>query len=192
MSSRSRGAFVIFAAVAGGSVLIAANAPSSNSGGKMHSVLLIKPGLWEFGDTAKVAGDTVFPDAVAARIPPAQRAQHLTELLQMISQPGKARECINQATFEQRIFAIETGCTRTMTSNRADRLEVRTECRNESGGFQQSRIARILATNAASVISSFHAVSTRAGKTMTVDSVENGHWISANCGNIHAIPLLQK
>jgi len=183
MLSRTWGVLVIFTALAAGSALVAA-------GEKMHSVLQIKPGLWEFSDTAKVAGDTVFPEAVVARVPAAQRAQHLAELRQMLSQPSRERECINQATFEQRVFGIESSCKRTIASNTAGRLEIETECRSESNGLKQYKIAKILATNAASVISSFHAVSTRAGKTMTVDSIENGRWIGSNCGSVHGIQQL--
>lgn len=190
MPSRSWGVFAIFAAVAAGSALVAAHAAQAIPGAKMHSALQIKPGLWEFSDTAKVAGDTVFPDAVVARVPAAQRAQHLAELRRMISQPSKERECINQAIFEQRIFGIETSCKRTIVSNTAGRLEIGTECRSESGGLKQYKIAKVLATSAASVISSFHAVSTRAGKTMTVDSVENGRWIGSNCGSVRGIQQL--
>ena len=190
MSSRSRAEFAIVAAMIAGSILIEANAPPSFSASKMHSVLHIKPGLWEFNDTPKVVGDTVFPDAVVAGVPLAQRSQHLAELRQMISQPSRERECISQATFEQRVFSIESGCKRTVSSNTAGRLEIETECRDESGGLVQQKLAKILATSAASVISSFHAVSTRAGKTMTVDSVENGHWISSNCGGLHGIQIL--
>lgn len=190
MSSRSRAEFVIVAAMIAGSALIEANAPASLSNGKMHSVLHIKPGLWEFSDIPKVMGDTVFPDAVVAGVPLAQRPQHLAELRQMISQPSKERECISQATFEQRVFTIESGCKRKISSNTPERLDIETECRDESGGLIQNKLAKILATSAASVISSFHAVSTRAGKTMTVDSVENGHWISSNCGGLHGIQVL--
>lgn len=172
------------------SALVVANAPPPLSGGKMHSALHIKPGLWEFSDTAKVAGDTVFHDAVVARVPAAQRSQHLAELRQMISQPSRERECINQAIFEQRVFGIDSSCTRTIASNSVGRLEVGTECRNESGGLKQYKVTKIVATSAVSVTTSFHTVSTRAGKTMTVDSVENGHWIGSNCGNVRGIQML--
>ena len=187
MSSRSRGAFAIFAALIAGGALVAATPPFS---GKTHSILHIKAGLWEFRDTSKVVGDTVFADAVVARIPEGQRAQHLAELRRMISQPSRERECINQAIFEQRVFGAETGCKRAIMSNTADRLEVGIECQDESGALKQSKVAKILATSPVSVTTSFHAVSTRAGKTMTVDSVEYGHLISSNCGNVHGIQIL--
>ena len=190
MSYRRRGGFIMVSALVGGGALAAADTLPLQPALKMHSELRIKPGLWEFSDTAKVAGDTVFPDAVVARVPAAQRAQHLAELRRMISQPSKERECINQAIFEQRIFGIETSCKRTIVSNTAGRLEIGTECRSESGGLKQYKIAKVLATSAASVISSFHAVSTRAGKTMTVDSVENGRWIGSNCGSVRGIQQL--
>lgn len=157
---------------------------------KMHSELRIKPGLWEFSDTAKVAGDTVVPNAVLARVPPAQRASHLAELRQMISQPTRERECISQAIFEQRVFGTESGCSRTIGSNTAGRLEIATVCRSESGGFKQYKTGKILATSGTSVITSFRAVSTQAGRTMTVDSVERGHWVGASCGNVHGIQQL--
>jgi hypothetical protein len=137
-----------------------------------------------------VAGDTVFPDAVLATVPPAQRAQHLAELRQMISQPSRERECITQAIFEQRLFGIEPSCKRIVATNTPSRLEVLTECRGDSGSVKQSKASKIVAGSSTNVISSFRAVSTQGVKTMTVDSVEIGRWVSSNCGNVHGIQLL--
>jgi hypothetical protein len=41
----------------------------------VHVALQIRPGLWEYADTPKVTGDTIFPDAMLAHVPPAQRAR---------------------------------------------------------------------------------------------------------------------
>ena len=158
---------------------------------KVHAALHIKPGLWEFEDRARVTGDSVFADALVAGIPPAQRAQHLAQLRQMIAQPGRERECISQATFEQRVFLTETGCKRTIVSNTAKRLEVVTQCRAQDGALTQIKNGRVLATSPTSAMTSFHAVSTRGRKTMTVDSLETGHWVSASCGNVHGIQQLR-
>jgi hypothetical protein len=190
MSKPIRWVFVLAAPLAAATALAAARISPSPSPPKLHAALQIKPGLWEFNDRAKVAGDTVFRDALVAGIPAAQRAQHLAELRQMISQPSRERECINQTTFEQRLFGIEASCKRTIASNTAGRFELVTECRGESGGVKQYKTARILATSPTSVTTSFHAVSTQASKTMTVDSVENGHWVGSNCGNVHGIEQL--
>lgn len=167
-------------------VLVSA-APAPNP----HVLLQVKPGLWEFDDTATVSGDSVFPDAVLAGVPGSQRARRLAQLRQMIAQPGKERECITEAAFEQRLFGIETGCSRTIVSNNASRIEIVTECRAESGGLGQYKKARVLASSPASATMSFHAASTRNGKTMTVDSVENGHWVTSNCGNVHGIQIVE-
>lgn len=190
MSYRSRDAFLIIAALISGIGWAAAGDSSSPRKSEMRSKLQVKPGLWEFDDSAKITGDTVFPDAVLDGVPAAQRAQHLAELRKMISQPSRARECITQAVFEQRVFGIEPSCKRTVAINTPNRLEVLTECRGEAGGLTQSKTARILATGATSVTTSFHAISTRAGKTMTTDSVEHGHWVNPNCGNVHGIQQL--
>jgi hypothetical protein len=190
MQFRSRIGFIMVAGLVAGGALAATDARPAKPAVKMHSALQIKPGLWEFYDTARVTGDTVFPDAVLARVPAAQRARRLAELRQMISQPSRERECISQATFEQRVFGIQTGCSRTVASNRPGRLEIVTKCRDGSGGFEQSKSGKILATSGTSVTTSFHAVSSQAGKTMTVDSLERGQWVGSSCGNIHGIQQL--
>jgi hypothetical protein len=187
MPYRSRDAFIMLAVLIGGTGLAAADKASSPPTGAMHAKSQIKPGLWEFGDSAKVTGDTVFPDAVLDQVPAAQRSQHLAALRQMISQPSRKRECITQAVFEQRLFGIETGCQRALVSNAAGRLEVLTQCHGAAGGLTQSKTMPILATSATGVPTAFQAVSTRAGKAMTVDSVEHGQRVSANCGDVHAI-----
>jgi hypothetical protein len=135
MPYRSRDAFILFAALIGGTGLAAADKAPSPPTGAMHATLQIKPGLWEFDDTAKVTGDTVFPDAVLDQVPAAQRPQHLAALRQMISHPSRKRECITQAIFEQRLFGIDTGCQRTPVSNTAGRLEVLTQCHCAAGGL---------------------------------------------------------
>ena len=173
------------------SAAAAAVAAASPSPAKLHAAMHIKPGLWEFDDQAKVTGDSVFADALVAGVPPAQRAQHLAQLRQMIAQPGRERECMSQATFEQRVFLTETGCKRTVVSNAANRLDVVTQCRAQDGGLTQIKNGRVLATSPTSAIMSFHSVSTRGGKTMTVDSLENGRWVSASCGNVHGIQQLR-
>ena len=187
MTDQSRVGFIVIAALAAGGALAASNSFPAKPAPKLHSALQIKPGLWEFYDAARVAGDTVFPDAVLAGVPAAQRARHLAELRQMIAQPSRERECISQATFEQRVFSLETGCSRTVASNTAGKLEIATECRGGSGTFEQYKGGKVLATSGTSVITSFHAVSTQGGKTMTVDSLERGHWVASSCGNISGI-----
>jgi hypothetical protein len=158
---------------------------------KPRVLLQIKPGLWEFDESTKVAGDSVFPDAMLAGVPAAQQARRLAQLRQMIAQPGRERECITQAVFEQRLFGIEAGCKRTVVSNTSGRIEIASECHGESGGLTQDKKAKILATSPTVATMSFHAVSTQNGKTMTVDSVQNGRWVSSSCGNVHGIQIVE-
>lgn len=108
----------------------------------------------------------------------------------MIAQPSRERECISQRVFEQRLFGIETGCKRTIVANNSSRFEIESECHGQSGGVTQTKTARILAASPNGVTTSFHAVSTEGGKTMSVDSIEDGRWISANCGNMHGVQQL--
>lgn len=180
MARRIRYALVLAAA------LVSA-APAPNP----HVLLQIKAGLWEFNDSTKVAGDTVFPEAMLAGVPAAQRTQRLAQLRQMIAQPGRERECITQAAFEKRLFGLETGCKRTIVSNTPARIEIVTECEGESAGLRQDKKAKILATSPTAATMSFHAVSTQNGKTMTVDSVQNGRWLSSSCGNVHVIQIVE-
>ena len=183
------GLFVIAVVIA--PALGAGNTPSSPLAGNSHAVLQIKPGLWEFNDIANVTGDTVISDAMLATIPAAQRAQYLAETRKMMAQPSRERECITQATFEQRLSSIESGCTQTVVSNTANRIEVLTECRAESGGIKEYNRSKLVAPNPLSVTTSLHAVVTRQGKTMTVNSTQSGHWLSSNCGNVKGIQQLQ-
>lgn len=188
VANRLDGSFVLVAALLAGTALAAAATPPPPP--NMHPVLQIKPGLWEFDGTTKVVGDAVFPDAALTGVPVTRRVQRLMELRQMIARPSRERECMSQAIFEQRLFGIEPSCHRAVASNTGGRLEILTECHGESGGLKQSTNARILATTATSVTTSFHAVSTRADKTMTVDSIESGRWIGSSCGNVHGIEIL--
>ena len=182
------GLFVI--AVVTAPALGAGSTPSSPPTGILHVVLQIKPGLWEFGDTPKVTGDTVISDAMLATIPATQRAQYLAETRKMMAQPSRERECITQATFERRLSSVGSGCTQTVVSNTASKVEILTECRAESGGMKQYNSRRLVAPNPISVTTSFHAVVARQGKTMTVDSIESGHFLSSNCGNVKGIQRL--
>lgn len=173
-------------AVGLGSAVGSAPAPSPN----LHSAFRIRAGLWEFSDTARVSGDTVFPETILARIPAGQRAEHLAELRRMLSQPSRERECINQAAFERQLFTAGTGCRQALGSNTASRLELITECQSESGAFKQRSTSKAVASSPMSVITSMHAVSTQFGKTMTVDTIQSGRWISASCGNVRGIQQL--
>lgn len=174
-----------YALVLGGALVSAAPAPN------LHVLLQIKPGLWEFNDSAKVTGDTIFPETMLAGVRAAERAHRLVELRRMIAQPGRERECITQAVFEQRLFGVESGCKRTIVSNRPSRIEIATDCEGESGGLTQHKSAKILATNPILATMSFHAVSTKNGKTMTVDSIETGRWLGPSCGNVHGIEIVE-
>jgi hypothetical protein len=178
-------------AVATAPALGAGNTPNSPLAGNSHAVLQIKPGLWEFSDTPKVTGDTLISDAMLATVPAAQRAQYLAETRKMMAQPSRERECFAQATFEQRVLSVGSGCTQTVVSNTASRIEVLTECRAESGGLKQYNSRKLTAPNPISVTTSFHAVVTRQGKTMTIDSIENGRWLNSSCGNVKGIQQLQ-
>lgn len=179
------------AALIAGAALGIGNAPVAVPTGKTHSVLQIKAGLWEFSDMAKVTGDTVFPEAMLARVPAGQRVGRLAELRRMLAQSSRERECMNQAVFEQRLFSLATGCTQTIASNTSGRLEAVTECRAQSGAFTQRSTRRLVVSSPAIATISMHAVSMQAGKTMIVDSVESGRWVSSSCGTVHGIQQLQ-
>jgi hypothetical protein len=181
---------VLGAAAVAATALTAADSAPVPPFAKMHSALRIKPGLWEFNDQVKVTGETVLPDAAVAGLSPAQRVRRLAELRQMIAQPSRERECMSQESFERRLFGIETSCKHVITSNNASRIEILFQCRGESGGLKQSKESRILAASPTAITMSFHAVNARNGKTMTVDSLETGHWVGLSCGNVHGIEQL--
>ena len=171
------GKLLVTLALFGPTALAAANAP--------HAVLQVKRGLWRFGDTTRVAGDTVFPDTM--KTPPGDRAQRLADLRRMLSQPSGERECLTQASIEQRIFNAGKSCKLTIVSNTPRLLEVLTECHVKIGSFTQDTTQRLVMSSPTSVTMSTHSVSRQGGKTMTVDSTAVGHLVSAACGNVHMI-----
>ncbi|HEY4113888.1 MAG TPA: DUF3617 family protein [Rhizomicrobium sp.] len=148
---------------------------------RLHVVLQIKPGLWEFTDQTKVAGDTIVADTMLAHVPPAQRAQFVTQARQEMTQPHKERECITEAKFEQRISLNFPGCTRTVATNTAKAFDIRSLCRSESRGMKEDTRQRIWASSPDAVATTTHAVTTRGTQTMTMDAVSTGRWIGADC-----------
>ena len=172
-----------------GLVAIMAMAAPALCAGTMHTVLQLKPGLWEFTEMPKVTGDTVISDAMMAKIPPGQRAQFLTETRKMMAQPQRVRECMTQAKFDQRLLsAVRSGCTQTTVSNMASRIEVQTKCRD--AGSQQGTDRTVVASSTTDVTSTMHAVVAQHGNTMTVDTIETGRWLSAGCGGVKDIEVL--
>ena len=188
MSKRLHSPFLVVG-VPLATALVAASASNLLAAGPLHSALHIRPGLWEFNSSGKVIGDTVFRDALLAGVPEAQRAQHLAWLRQQISQPSKERECLSEAGFERQISSLGTGCKQSVVSNTGSRFEVLTQCVAEDHGWKDVTSSRTVATATTSTTSE-HGVSSKAGKTMTRDTVESGHWISSSCGNIHGIQIL--
>ncbi len=178
-------------AVVFGAALYAVGTARSQPAGTAHIMLQIKEGLWEFSEIPRVTGDTIISDAMMARVPAAQRTQYLAETRKAMEQPGKVRECINQKTFEQRVFSVGSGCVQTVVANAASGIEVFTECHSGNGGIKQDNTRKLVAMEPTSVNTSFHGVLARQGKTMTVDSTESGHWLSSNCGDVKGIQQLQ-
>ena len=181
----SRAGVLASVVIAVGSAVGSVPAPNS----KLHSVLQIRPGLWEFISTANVSGDTVFPETLLARVPAGHRAGHLAELRRMMSQPSRERECISQAVFERQLFTAGSGCKQAAGPNTVSRLEVVTECQSQSGAFKQRSTSKAVASSPTAVTTSMHAVSMQSGKTMIVDSVQRGRWIGASCGNVRGIEV---
>ena len=153
-----------------------------------HLLLQVKHGLWMFGDITKVTGDTVFPDTMKTL--PGDRAQRLAEVRGMLSQPSRERECLTQASLEQRIFNAGENCKQTIVSNTPRLFERLTECQSKIGSFTQDTRQRLVISSSTNMTMSTHSVSTQRGKTMVVDAVETGHLANLNCGNVHTIEQL--
>src|SRR3954469_22817282 len=112
MSKPGRASFLIAAAMVA-TVVAASSGHRLMAAGKPRLVLQIKPGLWVFDTESRVSGDTVIANAISVRIPAAQLPTYLAETRRMMGQPSKQQECINQATFEQQLLAVGTGCKQT-------------------------------------------------------------------------------
>lgn len=158
--------------------------------GKLHSLLQLRPGLWEFSDVPTVSGDTIMPQSMLTHIPAADRPRSMVEFRKSLSESTRVRECISQTKFESRVFMPESGCTNKISANSPSRLEVQTECRAESGALKQHTIRKVVASDPTNVVTAFHAVSNQGSRTMTVDSISRGHWLSASCGNLQGIQIL--
>jgi len=189
MSTRFRSVFRAIAMPVIVAGLVAVWPSTFLSAAKAQSALHIKPGLWEFNSTGKVLGDTVFRDALLEGVPPAQRAQHLAWLRQQISQPSKERECLSQASFERQISSVGSACKHTLISNTTGRFEVLKQCVVEDHGWKDMSTSSTVITPT-TFTTSEHGVSTKAGKTMTRDTVQTGRWISSSCGDVHGIQIL--
>jgi len=182
---------VLAIAIMNAQAIRADNSSKSSPPPALHALLQIKPGLWEFSETPKVTGATVISDAMLARIPPAERGQYLTQTRKMLGEPSKERECVTQATFDQRVFFAASDCTKTVVANTASRIEVVIECRAERGGLKQYNTRRLVASEPTSVMNSIHSVVTRQRETMTIDNIENGRWLSSNCGEVKGIEVVR-
>ena len=182
MSKRLRNVLV-FVAMLAVAALVTAGQSRLLAATKIPSALHIKPGLWEFDSSGIVVGDSVFRDALLAGVPPAQRAQRLALLRQAISQPNKERMCVTQAFVDRALLSVGTSCKRSVLSNTASKIEVLTECRVEDQGWKDETSNRTVVMPTSSTISE-HGVSSKAGKTMTRDTVQRGRWISSNCANL--------
>ena len=189
MPQRFRNALLSVAIPITVTALVTAGQSTLRAAGKIQSTLHIKPGLWEFESTGKVAGDTVFRDALLAGVPPSQRPQRLALLRQGISEPSKERMCVSQSFFDRAIFSLGTGCKQTVLSSTASKIEVLTECRVEDHGWKDETSNRTVVSPTSSTISE-HGVSSEAGKTMTRETVQRGRWISFNCGNLQPFRAL--
>jgi hypothetical protein len=162
-------------------VAVAVAAAPALGADSLHVAFRIKPGLWEFTDMPKVTGDTIVADVMLAHVPPAQRAQSTADMRKEMASPQKARECFTQPKFEQRISLLSAGCVRTVVTNAAGALDLRTVCNSQGYGIIQVTTQEIKAANPAVVTTTTHSVARRAGKTMTIDSIDTGRWVSAAC-----------
>lgn len=190
---RTRHALIALAVAAapGLGVAVAASSSLSAAAGPMHAALQIRPGLWEFHERPRVTGDTVVSDEMTANVPASGRAEFLAEMRRMMAEPQTVRECLTQAKFERQVFRdVGPDCSVRVVSNTASRLELHSACRSESGDVVQTTDHGVVVSSSTSVASSMHAVSTRQGMTMTVDSAEDGRWLSAVCGGVNDIQVL--
>ncbi len=161
-----------------------AGSPPPPSASAVHVALQIKPGLWEFTDTPKMTGDPIVSDTMMAHIPPAQRAQYIAETRAQMAAPHKARECMTQAKFEQRLSVNPADCALTMVSNTGSALDLRSRCQSESRGMKQVTEHRIFGSSPITVTSLLRAVTTRGSQSMTIETTEVGRWLAADCGSL--------
>jgi hypothetical protein len=161
-------------------VVVAVAGPALGAG-NLRVTLQIKPGLWQYNDTTRVTGDTIIAEAMLAHVPPAQRAQFIADMRKQLTSPQRERECMTQPKFEQRISTTFGTCTRKMASNTIGKLDVQSVCHSEGSGMKEDTTQRIVVSNGDGATITTHAVTTRGGKSMTIDATETGRWISTAC-----------
>jgi hypothetical protein len=155
--------------------------------------LNVKPGLWEFSSAGQSSGVPPIPDDALARLTPEQRQQFQAAIQSSMgsaSKPKLFKKCITPEEVEKGFDLQESKdstCQRSVVSATSSEFQIHAVCSRSEGSTTVD--SHFQTSGADQVVGTVHVVTTRAGKTMTIDSSVNGKWLGASCGNVTGTQL---
>jgi hypothetical protein len=150
--------------------------------------LNVKPGLWEFSSVGQASGLPPIPDEALARLTPEQRQQFQAAMqsnMGSASKPKLFKKCITPEEVAHGFDLQESRdstCQRNVVSASSGEFQIHAVCTRSEGSTTVD--SHFQTGGADQVAGTVHVVTTRAGKTMTIDSSVNGKWLGASCGNV--------
>ena len=155
--------------------------------------LNVKPGLWEFSSAGQANGMPPIPDEALARLTPEQRQQFQAAIQSSMgsaSKPKLFKECITPEKVAQGFDVQESKdstCQRSVVSSTSSEFAIHAVCTRTEGSTTIDSHYQLNGSD--QVAGTVHVVTSREGKTMTIDSSVNGKWLGASCGSITGIQL---
>jgi hypothetical protein len=149
----------------------------------------VKLGLWEMTMTNQMSGMPAMPQVDLSQLPPEQRAR--VEAMMKArggmggGQPMVTKQCITKEKLEKQFYephqAKDESCKQTVVSSTASLQELKVEC---TGNQKMAGTVRFEAVDNEHVKGAVHFDTEAQGHAMTVDSVINGKWVAADCGDV--------
>ena len=147
----------------------------------------IKPGLWEVTSSPQMSGQMPIPDEELAKMTPEQRARMEAAMKNYMAKPHIHKECMTPEKiakgFDIDRHGADSSCVRKVISSSSSELTLHDECNNKdhktvsdvhfevNSGTQMSGKINVVMTSSS-------------GKTMKVNSILQGKWVSASCGSV--------
>ena len=150
--------------------------------------LNVKPGLWEFSSAGQANGMPPIPDEALARLTPEQRQQFQAAIQSSMgsaSKPKLFKECITPEKVAQGFDVQESKdstCQRSVVSSTSSEFAIHAVCTRTEGSTTIDSHFQLNGSD--QVAGTVHVVTSREGKSMTIDSSVTGKWLGASCGNV--------
>jgi hypothetical protein len=142
----------------------------------------VRMGLWEMTMTTQVGGQV--PEFDTSKMTPEQKARVEESMKRMMgTRTNVTKSCMTREKFEKSAFMndrADQNCKQALTTNTRSTLEGTLTCTGEHPRSGQLHIDALSPTSVKGVIKS---ANTEQGRTMNIDIVMTGKWISADCGS---------